>query len=392
MNQKMQQAMDKNANFENPLPSSFPEKGETVDEDEAIDDLDEATEVIPFTYSITSYGADYPVDSLVKRIEEKGILIPKFNWDKKETNIEGFQRQYVWSRPTADRFIESLLLGLPVPGIFLFKEKSDSPALVLDGHQRLFTLFSYYEGTINGKEYKLANVQEPFAGKKYKDLDVGDRRRLDDSIIHAIIIRQDEPSDDQSSIYAIFERLNRGGVNLQPQEIRVALYHGEFVRVLQQLNEKEMWRKLYGKRSNRLKDMEMILRFFAFLYYSEQYRSPLKDFLNRYMAGNRTLEKQSEQELNEIFERTTRTILEGIGTKAFRPKSTVNAAVVDSLMVGIAKRLEKGNIENNQSLKEQFDGLMQNQGYKSAIEARTSQEHNVRNRLDLAEEIFSRVP
>jgi len=111
-------------------------------------------------------------------------------------------------RPKADRFIESLLLGLPVPGIFLVKEATGR-LLVLDGHQRLFTLRAFYDGVINGVEYRLENVQEKFIGKRYRDLDVEDRRRLDDSIIHATVVRQDVPTDDQSSIYVIFERLNR---------------------------------------------------------------------------------------------------------------------------------------------------------------------------------------
>ena len=94
-------------------------------EDEPVEDLDEAAEIIPYTYSITSYGADYPVDSLVKRIEAKDIIVPKFSWERPEdTEIVGFQRQYVWPRTKADRFLESLLLGLPVPGIFLVKEPS----------------------------------------------------------------------------------------------------------------------------------------------------------------------------------------------------------------------------------------------------------------------------
>ena len=197
----------------------LPEIGE-VDE-EAVDDLDEAQEVIPFTYSITSYGADYPVDSLVKRIEANDIVVPTFGLQAAaESKIVGFQREYVWPRTKADRFIESLLLGLPVPGIFLVKEPSGI-FLVLDGHQRLFTLHSYCEGIIQSEEYRLGeDVQERFVGKRYKDLDAEDRRRIDDSIIHATIVRQDKPTEDQSSIYAIFERLNTGGVNLQPQEIR----------------------------------------------------------------------------------------------------------------------------------------------------------------------------
>lgn len=361
-------------------------------EDELVQDLDEVAEVIPFTYSITSYGADYPVDSLVKRIKKGDILVPTFSWDAPtESKVVGFQRQYVWPRSKADRFIESLLLGLPVPGIFLVKEPSGL-LLVLDGHQRLYTLNAFYGGIINGREYRLSNVQKRFVNKRYKDLDTEDRRRLDDSIIHATIIRQDEPTEDQSSVYVIFERLNTGGVNLQPQEIRVALYHGEFVRVLQELSDDKAWCQLYGIKSRRLKDMELILRFFAFFYYANQYRRPMKDFLNRYMATNRHLEKQPEDELHKIFTSTTQTILKSIGTKAFRPIRAVNAAVVDSLMVGVATRLSnKGNIQDANQFQYQYKELVQNSDYISAVEKGTSDDLNVKNRLKLAIKAFSEV-
>ncbi len=357
--------------------------------EEEIEDLDPAEEVIPYTYTITSYGADYPVDSLVKRMKGGDIVVPTFSWEQPfKTDVVGFQREYVWPRPKADRFIESLLLGLPVPGIFLVKEPS-GVLLVLDGHQRLHTLGSYYEGEINGDVYKLGtDVQERFSGKRYKDLDVEDRRRLDDSIIHATVVRQDEPSEDQSSIYVIFERLNTGGVNLQPQEIRVALYQGEFVKVLKDLNEDSAWRELYGPKSKRLKDMEMILRFFAFLYYEPQYKSPMKSFLNRYMATNRKLAKQSADELRGIFTKTTSTIAKAIGAKAFRPRRAVNAAVIDSLMTGVAKRLAKGPIKNLDETKRRYERLMADKDYLAAVETGTSQEANVQTRMSKAETAF----
>lgn len=362
--------------------------------EEGIEDLDEAEEVIDSPYSITSYGADYPVDSLIRRIKSGDILVPRFNWNTPiKTKIVGFQREYVWPRTKADRFIESLLLGLPVPGIFLVKEPS-GVLLVLDGHQRLFTLQAFYRGEVKGEIYKLSNkVQQRFEGLGYKDLDPEDRRRLDDSIIHATIIRQDEPEEDQSSIYTIFERLNTGGVNLQPQEIRVALYHGEFVRVLRELNDDKAWRSLIGKKSVRLKDMEMVLRFFAFLHHSKQYSAPMKGFLNRYMATNRDLSRQPEKDLRDIFSRTTRTILGGIGTKAFRPRRAVNAAVVDSLMIGIARRLLRVKaLKDTDSLRKSYRTLMKDRKYVQAIETGTSQEANVATRLSRAEKAFSKNP
>src|SRR4051812_32969549 len=75
-------------------------------------------------FSITSYGADYTVDSLVKRMRAAAFTIPKF------------QRRFVWSQKHASRFIESLLMGLPIPSIFLYKEAGTNKHLVIDGQQR----------------------------------------------------------------------------------------------------------------------------------------------------------------------------------------------------------------------------------------------------------------
>lgn len=361
-----------------------------IDDDVEVDDLDEALEVIPYTYAITAYGADYPVDSIVKRVNAGDIVVPRFNWDDEGSEIVGFQREYVWPRTKADRFIESLLLGLPVPGIFLVKEASGR-LLVLDGHQRLYSLQHFCEGIIHGVEYRLDGVQERFQNKRYKDLDVEDRRRLDDSIIHATVIRQDQPTEDQSSIYMIFERLNTGGINLQPQEIRVALYNGELVRVLRLINENQAWRVLFGGKSKRLKDMEMVLRFFAFFYYASKYRSPMKDFLNRYMASNRDLTRQSEAQLKKVFSSTVEVINQSIGPRAFRPIRAVNAAVIDSLMTGIAHRLTKGPIKNRKDVLARYEALLKNKTYTSAIETGTSQEANVENRLKAALDAFAGV-
>jgi len=366
-----------------PLPSS----GE-----EEIDDLDELNEVLPTTYSITSYGADYPVDGLVKRMSQGDIVVPLFRLAPEQgQSTVGFQREFVWKKTQADHFIESLLLGLPVPGIFLVRE-SNGKHLVLDGQQRLKTLESFYSGLFQGKEYILENVREKWVGKTYKTLHVDDRRRLDDSIIHATIVRQDEPTEDQSSIYLIFERLNSGGTFLQPQEIRVALYHGPFVSLLSTLNDHPSWRELYGKKSTRLKDLELILRFFSLYFYSAKYSRPMKDFLNRNMASNRSLTKHSEEELQKLFNSTVETIQKHIGIRAFRLKNAVNAAIVDSLMFGVASRLASGTITQPDKIKPAYDALLTNKKYLDAAGTATADEENVRTRLNLSKEAFAIVP
>jgi hypothetical protein len=264
-----------------------PPREKNTDEEVEVDDVDETAEVIPLRYTISSYGADYPVDGIVKRLKTQNIIIPTFDPGFEDSlAVEGFQRQFVWTKNQCDRFIESLLLGLPVPGVFLVKQQ-DGSLLVLDGQQRLRTLQAFYQGILRGKQFVLENVQEKYKNRSYDTLDIEDQRRLDDSIIHATIVKQEEPSDDQSSIYLVFERLNTGGTTLHPQEIRVALYRGKLVRLLRDLNETGAWRKLYGKKSNRLKDQELILRFFALFYDGDSYHEPMKEFLNEFMGRNR---------------------------------------------------------------------------------------------------------
>jgi hypothetical protein len=360
--------------------------------DETVDDLDELSEVIPTAFSITSYGADYPVDGLVKRLDANDIIIPLFSLEPEEGQTTvGFQREFVWKKSQADRFIESLLLGLPVPGIFLVKE-SNGTFLVLDGQQRLKTLQNFYRGVFQGVEFALSEVQPQWVGKTYATLLADDRRRLDNSILHAIIVRQDEPSEDQSSIYLIFERLNSGGTILQPQEIRVALYHGAFATLLGKLNANADWRFLFGKKSSRLKDIELILRFFALYFHSGSYARPMKAFLNRYIAANRALVKQPETVLRPLFTSAVAAIRQGIGHRAFRPFGTaLNAAVLDSVMYGVATRLSERPLPEVSALAPAYDGLVKNQKFLDAVTRATADEESVRSRLLEAKLAFGAI-
>src|SRR3990172_7472268 len=289
-----------------------------TDEIELTDDVEEET--LPYRYAITSYGADYPVDSLVQRLDRDVIFIPKF------------QRSYVWTHRMASRFIESLLLGLPVPGVFLSREEESGKLLVIDGQQRLKTLQFFYQGVFEGREFTLRDVQPQFDGKSYRTLEEEDRIRLDDSIIHATVVRQDEPTEDESSIFHIFERLNTGGMQLRPQEIRACIYYGEFNELLRELNEDKAWRSVYGSRSRRLKDQELILRYFALRFHVDQYERPMKEFLNKYMSANRRLQLQNSDTLRPRFLGTIRFVGEHLGKRAFRPERALNVSVFYSVM------------------------------------------------------------
>src|SRR5438552_7695653 len=329
---------------------------------------DESDEVIPFRYAISSYGADYPVDSLVKRIKNEDIFVPPF------------QRRYVWDVKKASRFIESLLLGLPVPGIFLSREPKTQQLLVIDGQQRLLTLYYFNDGIFadSRKEFALTGVQQQFEGLTYKTLSDADRRRLADSILHATIVKQDQPSNDESSIYQIFERLNTGGVHLRPQEIRTAIYHGAFSNLIKHLNKNEAWRLVYGPVNKNMRDQELILRFLALYFRSDSYSKAMKEFLNEYMGSNRELQINSEDEIRKVFSNTIEAVRRCLGEKVFKPKRQINAAVFDAVMVGVARRLVQGSISDCKALQESYRNLLDDRQFTNATQTATTDEENVK--------------
>jgi uncharacterized protein with ParB-like and HNH nuclease domain len=341
----------------------------------------EVEETLPFKYSITSYGADYPVDGLVRRIKDGSIHIPPF------------QRGFVWKLKQASRFVESLLLGLPVPGIFLSRDEDTQKLLVIDGQQRLRTLQYFYDGIFHdtGREFALKDVQSQYKGATYKLLSEEDRRKLDDSIIHATIVRQDEPSEDNSSIFNIFERLNTGGELLHPQEVRAAMYDGEFNALIKELNNNESWRALFGAVSKRMRDRELILRFLALYYRGEQYEKPIKGFLNKYMAGNKHLRREPADEIRRVFGDTVETVRRYLGDDAFKPRKAFIAALFDAVMVGVARRLDKGEVQDGEALRRQYDKLMKSKRFIKATTSHTSDEDNLKSRIKLATEAFADV-
>ena len=348
-------------------------------ETKVVDKVRDSEEIIPVQYSITAYGADYPVDGLVKRISDGSIFIPPF------------QREYIWDRRRASRFVESLLLGLPVPGIFLSREEGTNKLLVIDGHQRLRTLEYFYKGIFkDGKEFTLQFVQPQYRGATYQSISEEDRRKLDDSILHATIVKQDEPSEDNSSVYHIFDRLNTGGVNLTAQELRACLYHGEFNDLLRSLNENSCWRELFGPVSSRLRDQELILRFLA-LYFGDKYSKPMAGFLNKYMGANRHFKLQSSKQISQVFNNTVETLNKHLGRNVFKPRGALMAAIFDSIMVGIARRLEKGDIKDIKALNRNYIALLSNKGFIGATETHTSDEENVVKRIELATKAFDNI-
>jgi hypothetical protein len=351
---------------------------------EVDDDAEQDSTVPAIRYDITSYGADYDVEGLVRRLKRDEIFIPTF------------QRDYVWKQPEASRFIESLLLGLPVPGIFLAKEPETNKFLVIDGQQRLRSLQYFCDGVFNPKEgerkqrvFELTGVQDRFEGRTYGTLEEPDRLRLDNSILHATVVKQDSPENDDTSIYHIFERLNSAGRLLTPQEIRVALYHGPFVDEIRRLNGLPVWREIFGKPNARLKDQELILRFLALYFDANTYERPMAEFINKFTKRHQKADDAFLAAASSIFQQTITAYHRGLGREAFRPGRTLNAAIFDSAMVGLARRLASDPTLSDDAIAERYRALVADKDYAEATSRSTSDEAFVRTRLRKATEFFA---
>jgi uncharacterized protein with ParB-like and HNH nuclease domain len=351
-----------------------------IDGDKTMDDLSEdLPEDSSLFYSISSYGADYTVDVLIKRIKNGDIFVPKF------------QRNYVWNIKQASRFIESLLIGLPVPGIFLSKEPDTQKLLVIDGQQRLKTLEYFYGGNFVSDKivFALSGVQPQFENKTYSELSDEQRRRLDDAVIHATIIKQERPESDDSSIYHIFERLNTGGTKLLPQEIRACIYHGKFNDVLSVFNDDKKWRELFGKKSIHMRDQEMILRFFALFYSRKLYKKGMIGFMNNFMKENRDLKKISEDNLTKLFYSTINTVYDNLDHTVFKPNKKFIAALFDAVMIGVAVNIYNKKLVPFGELMKKYNALFINSDFQNAITTHTSDQENVTTRISLAIKAFS---
>lgn len=320
------------------MPNSFNSHRNVPPDLEPMDSETEDLESSPASYEIVTYPADYTLEGLVTKYERKQLLVP------------GFQRNYIWSIRQASRLIESFLLGLPVPAIFLFAQ-SDNTQIVVDGQQRLLSIYSYFTGhfppagSTKRQEFALAGLNEssPYANKTYEDLrDVGGAayNRLNDSVLRAFVIKQLNPKDN-TSMFHIFERLNTGSTQLVGQEIRNVVYQGPFNDLLHDLNGNEDWRAIFGntQKNKRMRDVELILRFLALLNASDRYERPMKDFLNEFMCEQRGAVHSRIGIHRNTFQDTMAAIRHHLGDKPFHLRAGINAAAFDSVSVAFGRNL-----------------------------------------------------
>ena len=338
---------------------------------------------VPLNYGITNYGADYTLEILSNMLDRGEIKIPHF------------QRGYVWDKRRASALIESFLLGLPVPQIFLYRAKKSQDLLVIDGQQRLKSINYFLNGKWKNQVFKLKGVDklkgtdETWENKAFEDLSVRDKRRLKNTILRSSIFEQNSPEDDgDSSIFKVFHRLNSGGMNLNQQEIRNCIYHGEIVSFLKELNEIPEWRKILNgiPPDKRYRDIELILRMLSLCEKWEHYKPPMKNFMNDWMKENQNISADKQEQLKNTFSSIINSVLSCTEPeKAFRidNKGKVNIQVTDSIFVALSKSDDMANSMLNYSV------LLKDKDYIDIIKGQpTTSEQNVMGRIRKAMEVL----
>lgn len=297
------------------------------------------------------------VVSKIKRCRDKGLL-----------NVPDFQRRTeVWKKPRKSRLIESILRGIPIPSIYLAKEGEERYA-VIDGQQRIDSITEYLDDDFGLSESGLDKFKE-LKNQRYSNLKGEHRQlasRLLDAKIPAIIVGMHA---DGEIVHEIFNRLNTGGMKLNAQEIRNCMYHGDYNELIKTLalRDENFVYLLGSSQENlyrRMNDAELVLRFFAFnrlgRFYIEEYKPPLKRFLNREMEAQKTINDVEKQEFTNIFKESVKLTKEVYGKNAFRKfnkgsknevngkwdNKIVNKAIFDVVMCGFAHYVDRGNGED----------------------------------------------
>lgn len=341
-------------------------------------------------YNINSWGADLSFRELVTMYDEDELIKPEL------------QRNYVLDKVEASRFIDSLLLGLPVPSIFL-SNTSDDRKLIIDGYQRIMTVYDFVNGiwSKDDKEFKLSNsekINNRWKGKSYKELSSSEQRKIRSTTIHAIIFEQSTPKDNDTSLYQIFERINTGGRALNAQEIRNCVYQGKLNKLLLKLNIDESWRFLFGADVDpRMRDMEYILRLLALS--SDEVKSfdkgnlSLKKHLNEFMGNPANNSRQYTSKTKKEFKNLMDFIHTNIGDSAFfnivsnnpeKIRKRFYPTIFDSVSIATLIAMRRlGDDICVDGLKEKRLSLLTDDIYKKYITQGTMQVESIHGRISM---------
>jgi hypothetical protein len=279
----------------------------------------------------------------VEKVQFSVLHLKRLYEDRKELILNpDFQRKDVWKGKQRSELIESILMGIPIPIMYLF-ETADGRKQVVDGRQRITTIIDYLNNEFSLRDLKILH---DLNGSRFRDLDKKLQGIFEDYQLHVYVI---QPPTPERVKYDIFDRVNRGGTRLNNQEMRNALYGGKATKLLKDLSESEPFLEATerGVSPARMKDQYIILRTLAFLLWRNgdlqeirgmeaiEYKSDIDDFLAKVMiAMNGYLEDEVIEDVRSTFLLAMERIHRVLGKDAFRfePKESGTRRPINMLL------------------------------------------------------------
>lgn len=277
---------------------------------------------------------DPPVKALIDEMREKELIVRP-----------SFQRKAVWDKKRQSKFVESILLSIPVPNLF-FAEDDDGSKVVVDGQQRLLALKGFVENS-----YKLSGltVLADLNGKRFDDLTDRQQRIIRNRTLRCLVISSRSDSEIR---FEVFERLNTGGLPLNAQEVRHCVYRGALNDFLHDLVKDNTWLALMRRDDvhPRMLDCELVLRFFALRDTLPEYSPPLKTLLNEYMREHRNPSASTLSALQDAFSSSI-----GIAAQVFSDHPFRRAFIDEDGNVGWDSSLNRAVFDTHMTVMEGMD-------------------------------------
>lgn len=346
-----------------------------VEIDETDDSISVEEKIRPFDPSKIDIAMQpLSMSALIKRIENEEVNL----------NTEFQRKGGLWSQKQKSQLIESLFLKIPLPAFYFDAEKEDY-WLIIDGLQRITTLKEF----IVDKTLSLSGLEffTDLNGLNYSQLPRTFTRRVDETDLVAYIVKKGTPTNVK---YNIFKRINTGGLELTPQEIRHALYQGQATKVLKILSQSENFKQAtgYSIRTDRMMDQEFVLRFIAVCFVGiDKYEGYPDDYLNNAMGFLNQINNNVIDQIKNKFDFIMNIAYKIFGKYAFRKMGSdgwrrpINKAIFE-VWCKILSELSNDSInvliDNSQFIQSEFIQLCESDSFITCLKASDKKYYQLR--------------
>jgi hypothetical protein len=332
--------------------------------------------------TVSTQPYDLVVESLLEQIKSGTVFIRPLSERPK------FQRQYVWSDDLASKLVESIILNVPIPPCYL-SQNEEFELDVIDGQQRLFSIYRFVE---NQFPLRSLEVLKELVGLRFFELPIKHQRQIKTHTLRCILIENRSHPDIK---FDVFERLNTNTVPLNAQELRNCVNRGSLNDLLGELAASDRWLKIVGRKKpdKRLRDEELILRFFAYhIHGLQSYRTPQKHWLNDTAKAGRKYSSDKIENLRRVWEAMLDVSLAWFEpAECFRRPGaqTINKALFD-LVCHTASRIEPMRNQNQRQLfRRKYDDLLAMENFQDLISRAVDHTKRTRQRFEIWDRQFA---